>query len=56
MPKIKNPKDTGNFDSDFTREKPGLTPIPAEQLAGVDQSAFTDFSFVNPAYSDDALV
>ncbi|KAI8838210.1 kinase-like domain-containing protein [Chytriomyces cf. hyalinus JEL632] len=44
-PIIKNEKDVSNFDSEFTKEKPVLTPI-ASVLSSVHQAEFKDFDFV----------
>ncbi len=37
--------DTSNFDEEFTREKPTLTPVHG-QLTGKDQAEFNGFSWV----------
>ena len=37
--------DTSNFDEEFTREKPTLTPVHAV-LSAQDQAEFTGFSWV----------
>lgn len=46
-PKIRNPKDALNFDTEFTREEPVLTPVNAEVLRSINQEEFAGFSFVN---------
>nr|CAB3265162.1 protein kinase C-like 1B [Phallusia mammillata] len=50
-PNMKNPYDTANFDSDFTRMTPRFTPIPQQALSAIDQSDFKSFSYVNDKYS-----
>ncbi|XP_065321045.1 protein kinase C-like 1B isoform X2 [Gordionus sp. m RMFG-2023] len=51
-PKIKTKKDVNNFDQDFTKEEPTLTPIEnSEILASINQDDFRDFSFYNPDFS-----
>jgi novel protein kinase C epsilon type len=44
-PKIKNKKDAGNFDSDFTNEPAELTPTDRETITNIIQEEFTGFSF-----------
>ncbi|KAI8620657.1 kinase-like domain-containing protein [Chytriomyces sp. MP71] len=44
-PTIKNERDVSNFDAEFTKEKPILTPI-ASVLSAVHQAEFKDFDFV----------
>lgn len=46
-PRVKDEKDTGNFDKDFTNEDPILTPIDPMILKEINQDEFRDFSFVN---------
>jgi len=38
--------DTSNFDEEFTREQPTLTPVHG-QLSSRDQAEFNGFSWVN---------
>eukprot|EP00729_Bicosta_minor_P009038 gene9038-29469_t len=49
-PKIGSITDTGNFDTDFTREKPRLTPMDPKSLVGINQAEFAGFTFTNPAF------
>lgn len=51
-PKLKSTADVSNFDSDFTMEKPVLTPIDPQILASMDQEQFKGFSYTNPAMTD----
>ncbi|KAI5118872.1 hypothetical protein M0805_005314 [Coniferiporia weirii] len=44
-PTIKGSADTSNFDEEFTREQPTLTPVHT-QLSAQDQQEFTGFSWV----------
>lgn len=47
-PNIKSPSDAGNFDEDFTSEKPHLTPIADKTLlASIDPESFMNFSYTN---------
>jgi serine/threonine protein kinase len=45
IPSLQNPKDVSNFDEEFTREKPGLTPINT-LLDEAEQAEFKGFSYV----------
>lgn len=45
VPKIKHQKDVSNFDKEFTRELPVLTPMQSTLLEA-DQEEFRDFSYV----------
>ncbi|KAK2708104.1 calcium-independent protein kinase C-like [Artemia franciscana] len=49
-PRIKNKKDTVNFDSEFTKEDPVLTPINPDVVRAINQEEFRGFSFINPDY------
>lgn len=42
--------DVSNFDSDFTKEKPKITPGDPKKVAKIDQSDFDGFTFTNPAF------
>ncbi|XP_001947622.2 protein kinase C [Acyrthosiphon pisum] len=46
-PKIKNKKDAMNFDAEFTKEEPVLTPVPVDVTLSINQEEFQGFSFVN---------
>ncbi|XP_034238693.1 protein kinase C isoform X2 [Thrips palmi] len=50
-PKIKNKKDALNFDTEFTKEEPILTPINADVVRSINQDEFKGFSFVNPDFN-----
>jgi hypothetical protein len=45
----KSGSDTGNFDTEFTREPARLTNIGKHLLMTIDQALFEGFSFTNPA-------
>lgn len=49
-PKIKSAKEANNFDSEFTSEKPVLTPTDRRLIASIDQHEFDGFTFVNPNF------
>ncbi|KAK9891038.1 hypothetical protein WA026_013368 [Henosepilachna vigintioctopunctata] len=55
-PKIKNKKDALNFDAEFTKEEPVLTPVTQEVLVSINQEEFRDFSFVNRDYNPGRFV
>ncbi|KAF8793571.1 Calcium-independent protein kinase C like protein [Argiope bruennichi] len=50
-PKIKTKRDVNNFDQDFTKEEPVLTPVSSEVLRNINQEEFRGFSFVNEDYN-----
>eukprot|EP00051_Salpingoeca_urceolata_P006007 m.79907 g.79907 ORF g.79907 m.79907 type:complete len:660 (+) comp14643_c1_seq1:246-2225(+) len=50
-PRIKSAKDANNFDSEFTSEKPVLTPTDPRLIKTIDHTQFAGFSFVNPTMS-----
>ena len=43
-------RDAVNFDTEFTREEPVLTPVPADIIRCINQEEFAGFSFVNKDY------
>jgi hypothetical protein len=47
----KNRRDALNFDSEFTKEDPILTPINHDVVRAINQDEFRGFSFVNPDYT-----
>ena len=47
----KNKKDALNFDTEFTKEEPTLTPIMAEVVKAINQADFDGFSYVNSMYN-----
>uniref|UniRef100_A0A095A0N3 protein kinase C n=1 Tax=Schistosoma haematobium TaxID=6185 RepID=A0A095A0N3_SCHHA len=49
-PRIKNKRDVNNFDSEFTKEPPKLTPTDKLFIMNLDQTEFSGFSYVNPEY------
>ncbi|KAJ8264758.1 hypothetical protein GJAV_G00154550 [Gymnothorax javanicus] len=44
-PRIKTKRDVNNFDQDFTREEPVLTPVEDAIVKQINQDEFKDFSF-----------
>ncbi|XP_002731384.1 calcium-dependent protein kinase C-like [Saccoglossus kowalevskii] len=49
-PKIRNPQDVSNFDKEFTKEAPCLTPTDKLFIMNLDQSEFSGFSYTNPEF------
>ncbi|XP_023245369.1 protein kinase C isoform X2 [Copidosoma floridanum] len=49
-PKVKNKKDAVNFDAEFTKEEPVLTPISSDITSSINQEEFKNFSYVNPEF------
>jgi hypothetical protein len=49
MPTQKAPGDVSNFDTEFTKEQPTLTPVHG-QLTAKDQMEFNGFSWVRFVY------
>lgn len=49
----RNPRDALNFDTEFTKEDPVLTPVPNEVLRCINQEEFAGFSFVNGNFGSD---
>ncbi|XP_030854595.1 calcium-independent protein kinase C isoform X3 [Strongylocentrotus purpuratus] len=47
-PKIKTKKDWNNFDTDFTREEPKLTPITTKIVESINQNEFSGFTYTRP--------
>ncbi|CAF1388725.1 unnamed protein product [Rotaria sordida] len=47
-PKVVNPRDTSNFDKDFTNMPVAFTPIESVIVKAINQDEFQDFSYQNP--------
>lgn len=47
-PRIKSKDDVSNFDPDFIKEEPILTPIEEGILPMINQDEFRNFSFTSP--------
>ncbi len=50
-PTIKTKRDVNNFDQDFTREEPVLTPTNAEVLSTINEEEFRGFTFTNELFN-----
>lgn len=47
----KNEKDAMNFDTDFTKEEPVLTPEESDDVNYINQEEFRGFSMVNKDFN-----
>ena len=47
-PKLKTKRDVTNFDQDFTREEPTLSPVEQKVIDSINQDEFLGFSYTNP--------
>ena len=52
----RSPKDALNFDAEFTKEEPVLTPVPNDVMRCINQEEFAGFSFVNPNFGPERRV
>ncbi|KAJ8925545.1 hypothetical protein NQ315_009385 [Exocentrus adspersus] len=52
----KSRKDVANFDAEFTREDPVLTPVSNEVLQSINQDEFRGFTIVNRDYNPSRFV
>uniref|UniRef100_A0A1S4MWU8 Protein kinase C n=1 Tax=Pediculus humanus subsp. corporis TaxID=121224 RepID=A0A1S4MWU8_PEDHC len=50
-PKIKSKKDALNFDAEFTKEEPCLTPTNSDVVRDINQDEFKGFSVVNQDFN-----
>lgn len=55
-PKMKNPRDANNFDTEFTKEEPVLTHVPKDVVRCINQEEFAGFSFVNPDFGPERKI
>ncbi|XP_053613276.1 protein kinase C isoform X3 [Plodia interpunctella] len=49
-PKVSK-REAANFDAEFTKEEPVLTPVPNDVIRTINQEEFNGFSFVNPDFN-----
>ncbi|KAK9745755.1 Phorbol esters/diacylglycerol binding domain (C1 domain) [Popillia japonica] len=55
-PKIKSKKDALNFDAEFTKEEPVLTPVNPDVVRTINQEEFKGFSFINRDFNPSRFV
>uniref|UniRef100_A0A8C5S8Y6 AGC-kinase C-terminal domain-containing protein n=1 Tax=Laticauda laticaudata TaxID=8630 RepID=A0A8C5S8Y6_LATLA len=48
IPFLPHPKDVSNFDPEFLKEEPILTPIEEGILSMINQEEFRNFSYTDP--------
>lgn len=52
----RNPRDALNFDTEFTKEEPVLTPVPNDVIRCINQEEFAGFSFVNSNFGPERKI
>jgi serine/threonine protein kinase len=52
-PVVKGKNDTDNFDKEFTRERPKITPTDKKTVSKINQEEFSGFTFTNPKFCSD---
>ncbi|XP_030033759.1 protein kinase C isoform X4 [Manduca sexta] len=55
-PKVKSKREAVNFDAEFTKEEPVLTPVPPDVVRAINQEEFRGFSFVNKDFNPQPAV
>ncbi|XP_063367430.1 protein kinase C [Cydia amplana] len=50
-PKVCSKREAVNFDAEFTKEEPVLTPVPPDVVRTINQEEFRGFSFVNSDFT-----
>ncbi|KAJ2938590.1 hypothetical protein O0L34_g13088 [Tuta absoluta] len=53
-PKARSRKEAINFDAEFTKEEPTLTPVPMDVIRTINQEEFHGFSFINSDFNPSA--
>ncbi|CAO1406792.1 unnamed protein product [Diamesa tonsa] len=55
-PRVRSARDAINFDTEFTKEEPVLTPVPADVTRCINQDEFSGFSFVNKEFGPERKI
>lgn len=49
-------RDALNFDTEFTKEEPVLTPVPNDIVRCINQEEFSGFSFTNAEFGPERKI
>jgi len=55
-PRVRSARDAVNFDTEFTREEPVLTPVPNDIVRCINQDEFSGFSFTNKEFGPERKI
>lgn len=55
-PRVRSARDALNFDTEFTKEDPVLTPVPNNIIRCINQEEFVGFSFVNSEFGPERKI
>ncbi|XP_058823230.1 protein kinase C-like isoform X4 [Topomyia yanbarensis] len=55
-PRVRSARDALNFDTEFTKEDPVLTPVPKDIIRCINQEEFAGFSFVNSEFGPERRI
>ncbi|XP_055638560.1 protein kinase C isoform X2 [Toxorhynchites rutilus septentrionalis] len=55
-PRVRSARDALNFDTEFTKEDPVLTPVPNDIIRCINQEEFAGFSFMNPEFGPERKI
>ncbi|XP_053697413.1 protein kinase C [Sabethes cyaneus] len=55
-PRVRSARDALNFDTEFTKEDPVLTPVPKDIIRCINQEEFAGFSFVNAEFGPERRI
>ncbi|XP_055541344.1 protein kinase C isoform X3 [Wyeomyia smithii] len=55
-PRVRSARDALNFDTEFTKEDPVLTPVPKDIIRCINQEEFSGFSFVNAEFGPERRI
>lgn len=55
-PRVRSARDALNFDTEFTKEDPVLTPVPNDIIRCINQEEFGGFSFVNHEFGPERKI
>uniref|UniRef100_A0A182VZQ9 protein kinase C n=1 Tax=Anopheles minimus TaxID=112268 RepID=A0A182VZQ9_9DIPT len=55
-PRVRSARDALNFDTEFTKEDPVLTPVPNDIIRCINQDEFGGFSFTNPEFGPERKI